>query len=523
MKLRAIAAAGLAAALLATGCAPSANNPGGNGGTAATSLIAAYNEGGQTLSPYEANDVTSDTFVLAAYDQLVTYAVEIVDGAAYAKTDEIAPMLASSWDVNDTATEYTFHLRDDVTFHSGNKFTSADVVGSLKMIEESASSSFLYGLAGIAGYEAIDDKTVKITLTGPNHLFLQILPMYSFSIADTKLVEQNGGADWLKSNTAGSGPYTLTSYDQATEVKLARNDSYWGPAPQIQNVTVRIVSEASNRVQQLSRGEVGLALEIPPKDVATLESTEGVVIDSRASNKILFFAMNNKVAPFDDPLVRQAISYAIPYEALLSDVMRGQASPLRSAVPSSMPGYTDEGFSYTHDLDKAKALLAEAGHADGFEFDFTLGGGFQDWADDAVLIQAELAKIGVTMNINSMARPQFLEALRTKEVAAYISRWTSFVNDPQYHLGLLMITDTSSNYMNYSNKRVDELQKLSATETDPAVRQKNYAEMQNLITADAPWAYLYEYNIVVGLSEKTTGYTSYPDGIVRFHQLSVGA
>jgi len=398
----------LAAALLAAGCAPSANNPGPGGSAApATSLIAAYNEGGTTLSPYEASDVTSDTFVLAAYDQLVTYAVEIVDGAAYAKTDEIAPMLASSWDVNADATEYTFHLRDDVTFHSGNKFTSADVVGSL-------------------------------------------------------------------------------------------------------------------RVQQLSRGEVGLALEIPPKDVASLEETDGVTIDSRASNKILFFAMNNKVKPFDNPKVRQAFSYAMPYDALLNDVMRGQASPLRSAVPSSMPGFSDAGFHYSHDLDKAKALLAEAGYPDGFEFDFTLGGGFQDWADNAVLIQAELAKIGVTMNINSMARPQFLEALATKEVQAYISRWTSFVNDPQYHLGLLMITGTSSNYMNYSNAEVDALQKASAQETDPAVRLANYAKMQDLITADAPWAYLYEYNIVVGLRDTTTGYTSYPDGIVRFHQLSVG-
>ena len=523
MKVRVLAAASLAAALLAAGCAPSANNPGPGGSAApATSLIAAYNEGGTTLSPYEASDVTSDTFVLAAYDQLVTYAVEIVDGAAYAKTDEIAPMLASSWDVNADATEYTFHLRDDVTFHSGNKFTSADVVGSLKMIEESASASFLYGLAGIASYEAVDEKTVKVTLTGPNHLFLQILPMYSFSIADTKLVEENGGADWLKANTAGSGPYTLASYDQATEVKLARNESYWGAAPQIQNVTVRIVNEASNRVQQLSRGEVGLALEIPPKDVASLEETDGVTIDSRASNKILFFAMNNKVKPFDNPKVRQAFSYAMPYDALLNDVMRGQASPLRSAVPSSMPGFSDAGFHYSHDLDKAKALLAEAGYPDGFEFDFTLGGGFQDWADNAVLIQAELAKIGVTMNINSMARPQFLEALATKEVQAYISRWTSFVNDPQYHLGLLMITGTSSNYMNYSNAEVDALQKASAQETDPAVRLANYAKMQDLITADAPWAYLYEYNIVVGLRDTTTGYTSYPDGIVRFHQLSVG-
>ena len=509
------------AALVLAGCSANANNQEGADTSGSTTLTAAFSEGGTTLNPAEANDVTSDTFVVAAYDQLVTYATEEVDGKPTAKTDEIVPMLASEWTVNDDATVYTFTLRDDVTFHSGNPLTSADVVGSLDLIKASASASFLYGMAGISSYEALDEHTVSITLSAPNHLFLQILPMYSFSIVDTALVEENGGAEWLNTNTAGSGPYVIESWDPSTEAVLSRNEDYWGAEPAIDDVTVRFITEASNRVQLLSRGEVDVATELPAKDVGSLEDADGVVIDSRASNKILFFAMNNAVAPFDDPLVREAISYAIPYESLIDDVMQGQASPLTSAVPSSMPGFDDSTYPYEHDLDKAQQLLAEAGYPDGFEFDFTLGGGFQDWSDDAVLIQAELEKIGVTMKIKNMARAQFLEALDTKQVQAYISRWTSFVNDPQYHLGLLMTTDTSSNYMNYSNPRVDELWQLAASETDVDVRNEYYAEIQELITADAPWAYLYEYNIVVGLHEGTEGYTSYPDGIIRFAQLSV--
>ncbi|QCR20243.1 ABC transporter substrate-binding protein [Agrococcus sp. SGAir0287] len=516
-----LVAASAMTVLLVGGCAQSANAPGA--GDERTSLVAAYSEGGQTLNPYEANDVTSDTFVLAAYDQLVTYAVDVVDGEATARTQEIEPMLAESWEVNDDATEYTFTLRDDVEFQSGNPLTSADVVGSLELIEASASASFLYGMAGIASYEALDEHTVRISLTGPNHLFLQILPMYSFSIVDTALVEESGGAEWLSTSTAGSGPYVIEAWDPATEATLTRNEDYWGEAPAVDDVTVRFIAEPANRVQLLSGGDVDLATEIPANDVEGLAETDGVVIDSRASNKILFFAMNNEIAPFDDPLVRQAISYAIPYEQLVDDVMEGQASPLTSAVPSSMAGFDDSTYAYEHDLDRARELLAEAGYPDGFTFDFTLGGGFQDWADDAVLIQAELAQIGVTMNIQNMARPQFLEALDTRQVQAYISRWTSFVNDPQYHLGLLMTTDTSSNYMNYSNPEVDALWQQASQETDESVREELYGQMQALITADAPWAYLYEYNIVVGLSEGTEGYTSYPDGIVRFAQLSVEA
>ena len=522
MRVTAKAVAIAASVLLVTGCSANANtNANSTESTGATTITAAYSEGCTTLNPTEANDVTSDTFVLAAYDQLVTYATEEVDGKQVANTAEIVPMIASSWEVSDDDTAYTFTLRDDIAFQSGNPLTSADVVGSFQLIADSSSASFLYGMAGISTVTAVDDSTVTITLTAPNHLFLQILPMYSFSIMDTKLVEENGGAEWLATNTAGSGPFTVDSWDPSTEAVLSRNDDYWGDAPALETVNIKFITEASNRVQLLSKGEVQLALEIPAKDVAALEDTEGVVIDSRPSNKILYFAMNNNIAPFDNELVRQAITYAIPYDKLLTDVMQGQASAMKSSVASSTPGFTAEGNEATYDLDKAKELLAEAGYPDGFTFDFTLGSGFQDWNDDAVLIQAELAKVGVTMNITNMARAQFLEAIATGQVQSYISRWTSFVNDPGYHLGLLLTSDGTSNYANYNNADVDALWTEASTEPDQETRNELYGEAQTIINEESPWAYLYEYNIVVGLQEGTEGYTSYPDGIVRYSQLSV--
>lgn len=522
MRVTAKAVAVAASVLLVTGCSANANtNANSTENSGATTITAAYSEGGTTLNPTEANDVTSDTFVLAAYDQLVTYATEEVDGKQVAKTDEIVPMIASSWEVSDDDTAYTFTLRDDIAFQSGNMLTAADVVGSFQLIADSSSASFLYGMAGISTVSAVDDNTVTITLTAPNHLFLQILPMYSFSIMDTKLIEENGGAEWLATNTAGSGPFVVDSWDPSTEAVLSRNDDYWGDAPALETVNIKFITEASNRVQLLSKGEVQLALEIPAKDVASLEDTDGVVIDSRPSNKILYFAMNNNIAPFDNELVRQAITYAIPYDKLLTDVMQGQASPMTSSVASSTPGFTAKGNTAEYDLDKAKDLLAEAGYPDGFTFDFTLGSGFQDWNDDAVLIQAELAKVGVTMNITNMARAQFLEAIATKQVQSYISRWTSFVNDPGYHLGLLLTSDGSSNYANYNNADVDALWTEASTEPDQDKRNALYGKAQEIINEESPWAYLYEYNIVVGLQEGTEGYTSYPDGIVRYAQLSV--
>ncbi|NIK57656.1 ABC transporter substrate-binding protein [Kribbella shirazensis] len=517
---RTVLAIAAAAALAVSGCAANANSNGGGKEDAGDTLVAAYSEGGKTLDPAEANDVTSDTFVVAAYDQLVTYGRTEVDGKPKAKTDEIVPMLAESWQASADITSYTFKLRAGAKFQNGSPVTADAVVKSFAHIKASSSASFLYKMAGIAKVTKVDEHTVKIDLTAPNHLFLQILPMYSFSIIDMDTVAKNGGAKWLATNTAGSGPYSITKWDPATEASMTRNDGYWGDKPKLRQVSVKFIAEASNRVQLLRKGEVGLALEVPPKDVQSLKSADGVVIDSRASNKILFFAMNNNIKPFDDPRVRQAVSYAIPYEKLLNDVMKGEASPMKSAVASSTPGFSDAGYTYKHDLDKARALLAEAGLSKGFSFDFTLGSGFDDWNDDAVLIQAELAKIGVTMNIKKMARPQFLEALETKKVQSYITRWTSFVNDPGYHLGLLLTSQGSSNYANFSDPVVDKAWQQAATEPDVAKRNKLYGEAQQSINTKSPWAYLYEYNIVVAHRAGIDGYTSYPDGIVRFVQLS---
>lgn len=509
-------------ALVASGCVPNANSNANSGGkdAASQSITIAYSEGGQTLDPAEANDGTSDTLVVSAYDQLVTYGTERVDGRRVSDTTKIEPMIATKWTANADKTAYTFELRDDVKFQDGKALTAEDVVKSFDHIKASASASFLYQMAGISSVEAQGDHTVVITLTGPNHLFLQILPMYSFSIIDMDQVDKNGGAKWLATNTAGSGPYKIDSWDPANSAKLTANTDYWGDKPAITTVNLKFIDDASNRLQLVKKGSVDMALELDPKDVVSLDGKDGLTVDSRPSNKVLFFAMNTAIKPFDNEKVRQAITYAIPYKKLLTDVMHEQASPMRSAVPSSMPGFTDEGNSAEYNLEKAKQLLAEAGYPKGFTFDFTLGSGFPDWNDDAVLIQAELAKIGVTMNIHNMARAQFLDALAGKKVQSYISRWTSFVNDPGYHLGLLLTSKGSSDYNDYSNSQVDQMWDEAAKTSDDAARTKLYEQMQQIINEESPWAYLYEYNIVVTHRDDVQGYTSYPDALIRFFQLS---
>jgi peptide/nickel transport system substrate-binding protein len=502
------------------GCVSNANKDSGSGGAMATSLTVAYSDGGRTLDPAEANDLTSDTLTIAAYDQLVTFGVKGAAGKEVADTAKYVPMLAKSWTTSPDGKTWTFTLRDDAKFQGGNPVTSADVLYSFDHVKQSASASFQYKLAGITGVTAPDPHTVTVALAAPSPMFLQLMAQYTWSIIDSKTAQQHADKTWLSKNAAGSGPFKIESWDPATEAVFTANDAYWRGKPKLQKVTLKFITEAANRVQLLGKGDTDVAIEIPPKDVAELGKNQNLTMRSDPSNRILYLALDNTKKPFDNPKVRDALAYAVPYDQLISDVMYGQASPLKSALPSGMPGYSDAGFHYTHDLAKAKQLLAEAGYPNGFSFPFTLGSGFSDWNDDAVLLKAELAKIGVTMDIQNMARAQFLDAQAKGSLTAYISKWTSFVNEPAYHLGFLLKSDGTSNYVHYHNPEVDALYQQAVNATDPAAQKAAWAQAQDKITADSPWLYLYQYNRVVGLGSKVAGYVFYPDEIIRFYPLS---
>lgn len=515
--------------VLLAGCAPKANQAQSNNsptevnaatsGTENKTLTVAYSEGGQTLDPAEANDLTSDTLVLALYDQLVTYGVKQVNGADIADTSVIKPMLADSWTVSADNLTYTFKLRSDAKFHSGKPVNADAVIYSLDHIKNSNSGGFLYETATIDSYKKIDDSTVEVKLTRPNKLFLQILAMYSFSIIDSSVIEGDANT-FLKTKTAGSGPFTLEKWDPASEAIFVANETYWQGRAKLDKITLKFMKEASTRTLMLGKGDIDLAMEIPAKNIESLKSNQNITVRSDASNRILYFGLNNKIKPFDNVKVREALAYAIPYDSLVKDVMYGQAKQMKSIVASNTPGFSDAGYVYKYDLDKAKSLLAEAGYPNGFTFDFTLGSGFSDWEDTATIIQAELKKVGITMNIKKLARAQFLEQLKTGNVQSFISKWTSFVNDPEYHLGFLISADSSSNYVHYNNPKVQELLKTAALESDETKRNEMYAQIQEQVNTDVPYLYMYEYNRIVAFNKDVKGYIFFPDECLRFYSLS---
>ena len=162
------------------------------------------------------------------------------------------------------------------------------------------------------------------------------------------------------------------------------------------------------------------------------------------SVSITYLSLNTQKAPLDNVKVRQALNYAVPYDVIVNDVMSGKAKKLDYVIPSAMPSHiTDTTGAYTEDLDKAKALLAEAGYADGFDMKLVISTGNQDNEDTAILVQAELAKIGVNLSIEKMERAQYLEATRSHNFDMAISSYSSFVNDPGYFFGNCLYSQLS--------------------------------------------------------------------------------
>ncbi|HWI53350.1 MAG TPA: ABC transporter substrate-binding protein [Symbiobacteriaceae bacterium] len=487
-------------------------------------MVLAYSDGGTTVDPAMANDLTSDTLTLAVYDTLVQFGVKEEGGKQVADTVNIKPMLAESFTPSADGKSYTFKLRK-AKFQNGDPVTAEAVRWSYERLYNiGASGKFLFQTAGIkdpSSIKVIDEQTIQINLEAQTPTFLQVLALYNWAVLNPKIGQEKGN-DWLAKNAegTGSGPFKLVSWNPATEAVLEANKDYWAGAPKVDKMVIKFIKEDSNRLMLLQSGDADLAIEIPPKDVTSLQANQNLVVRSDASGRILYFLLNTAVKPFDNKKVRQAVSYAIPYKDLTDKVMYGQAKQAKSPLPSFMPMYDGSFWKYDTNLDKAKQLLAEAGLPNGFEFTFLLGSGFSDWEQDAVLIQDSLAKIGVKMNIQRMQRSEFLQVIKKQDTPAFISKWTSFVNDPAYHLGFLLEGKGSSNYGKYVNPEVDKRLAEAAKLMDPAKRAGLYKEAQQMIVDDAPWIFLYEYNRVVTMNKNVKGYVFFQDELIRPYLLS---
>ena len=378
-----------------------------------------------TAAAEPAADVSrEDTLIFAAdltdqitMDPAVAYefgGIQVV-GSVYqslVKTDPgdptIKPLLAKSWEVTEDAdgSTITFKLDENAKFASGAPVTADDVVYSWgRIVDLNKSPAFLFTDFGVTkdSFKAIDPQTVELKLpkTTSPQVFLTVVANSVAGVVEKKIVEANAGSDfgstWLNDNSAGSGPYVMTSWERNTQNVLDINPNFWGTPPALKRVIMRNVTEQANLQSAIETGDADIVQDLGLEQSKALEGNPDLDLIKANQTQIQYIGMNAKIAPFDNVDAREAIRYAINYDEI-NTLLAGNGKIVQEIIPDGFLGYTGEN-AFKQDIAKAKELLQKAGVAEGTEIQFTVGTGIAtgglETATLAAKIQSDIEQTGL--------------------------------------------------------------------------------------------------------------------------------
>jgi peptide/nickel transport system substrate-binding protein len=532
---------GVAAALLITAAAATAAFGGGAGhATRATrsaetnTLVVAVPSDIQNLDPtLSSADVVTQELLTNVYDWLIDYKVVNQGGHPIGSPNQFVGAIAKSFSWNKAHTVVTFHLREGVKFANGDPL-NADAVKFTydRIFKQNGVTAALTAMAAVksgSAVKVVNPSTVSFDLTKANNLLFGNMAQFGHSILDPKVVQpQVTTADpyahnWLSSNIDGTaqGPFVLESWQHGSQWVLTKNPNYYGQKPKVDKVIFKIIPNASSRLALLKSGAVDIAYDLPLKDIKALQSVSSVQVIRYPSRFVVFLGMNSKLKPFDNVKVRQAISYAVPYKTIISQVLQGYGRQLTSPIPFGTPTHTDKYFVYKTDYPKAKQLLAQAGYPNGFTTTLNVASGVDEGTETAVWVQQSLRKIGIKVQIQQLPGANFTSRLQKHQLGFFFfNNWISINNDPFYHLFWLFRSDCCD-YTNYSNKKVWKAIDSNLLSNDPTKRAAAANATQKQIMQDAPWVFLYQPDFVIAMRKNVHGYVYYSsDRFTRYKFLS---
>jgi peptide/nickel transport system substrate-binding protein len=470
---------------------------------------------------------SNDSVVVGnAYETLVFY-----NPPGSAKV--LSPQLATSWESNEDATEWTFYLRRGVKFHDGTDFNAEAVKYSVeRTINLGLGAAFIWD--AVEEVNVIDDYTVEFKLSYAAPLDLIAAAGYGAWIFSPTCIEAQGenASEWLnEGHDCGSGPYMIESRERGTRLVMTYFDDYWGgwKEGQFGKVVFDIVVDPVVQQQMLEAGEASAAYALPRVNLAALDARDDVTVYINPSFQNLLGLFNMKKEPTNNKLVRQALSYAVPYQQIIDGVMLGQATQAYGPVPAGMWGFSDDLFQYTYDLDKAKELLAEAGYPDGgFDLLMTFATGDLDEQQVGELWRAELAKLGINLEVRGMEwEPQWdlamSDPMAAQDVLVFYW-WPDYITPYTYLFNMFHCEEEILfNLGYYCNPEVDELMDTAneLAGTDRAEAERLFIEAQEILIEDAAAAFFYDLPNDHELRSDIKGYADNPayPHIIFVHKL----
>ena len=488
---------------------------------------------------YSANS-TWDASAETVYDRLT----EFEPG-----TTNVVPGLAESWTISADNLEYTLKLRQSVKFQTTDDFTPTrdfnadDVLFTFnrQLDKDDPWHSYFAGAnwemfnamempTAIKEIVKVDDRTVKFVLNQPDASLPSKLALNFGSIVSKEYADKlaaEGRREDLDRKPVGTGPFRFVDYQQDAAIRFAANADYWDGAPKIDNLIFAITTDPTTRMQKLQAGECHVAPYPAPADIAGLKANPDLNVLEQPGLNVSYLAMNTLVAPFDKLEVRRAINMAIDRKAIVDSVYQGMGQLAQSVLPPTMWGYNGSIDGYSYDPEAAKKLLDEAGVKDL---------SMKIWAmpvsrpympnarRTAELMQADLAKVGIKVEIVSYEWGEYLKKSRDKaRDGAIILGGTSDNGDPDNLLSYFFSCAGvgGSNNANWCYKPLDEIFQKARMSADQSERTKFYEEAQAIISEQAPWVPIAHSTVVLPMSKKVKNYVMEPLGSHRFDKVDI--
>ena len=411
------------------------------------------------------------------------------------------PQLAESWEISEDALTYTFSLRKGVTFHHGTPFTAKDVEFSiLRLLNPDLGLSYRAVVGSVVErVEVVDDHTVRFHLIRPSVTFPFVLSTPGLQILPHDLTDEQ-----LLTAPSGTGPFRFQENIPGERVVIVRNDNYWDNGlPYLDEVQMMIIPEAETAIASLTSGLVDMIDRVGFEALSTLTETEGIQVLESPQGTYPVFVLNVTQKPFDDVRVRQALKHVVDRNALQQVVLQGRGTIMNDQPVAPFSPLWGEIPPLAYDVEKAKALLAEAGYPDGLEITLDIAEITPGILEAAVVLQETARPAGITLTLNRVpVNTYWVESYL--QTPFFVGYW-NLISEPDPQLSFQYLPDGSLNESGWSDPRASELIALSRSERDLAVRRQQSAEIQQIISRDGGVMIPYSMPILTATSEKVHG------------------
>lgn len=453
-----------------------------------------------TLDPAKTKEHVALAIINQVYERLVMFQKD--------ELTEPAPAIAESWTIGDDRKTWTFNIRQNRVFSTGNPINADAVVFSLqRALKLQGDSSWMLTQIGMKeeAITKVDDYTVQIILDQPYapSLVLACLMTPIASILDPVVLmkeEQNGdmGDEWLNLHSAGSGRFFIAARDPGKTLTLQVNEKYSGIPSVVKTVTIRNIQEPIEQAVALEKGDIDVAWDLLPSEIRRLESNPDIQIYSTPTANIRFVGMNLTYEPLGKTEIRQAIRYAIDYDGIVDYIIEGAGEKIQAFIPKGFLGY-NSAMPYTRDFDKAKQLLQQAGYPNGFEVELVCENA-SPWIDIATQIKSDLKQIGITVTIKAGTFEELINAMFSRQYQMYLIHWESDYMDPDANAKPFAFCDNISDnapikaaawLSSYLDADISSLVQKAALEPDADARKNLYQQITDNVLNNGPYVVLY--------------------------------